>query len=368
MTTDRPIASFLVRVYNGEAYLAEAIESALGQTEKNIEVVVVDDGSTDSSRAILRRFALQDERVRVFEEEHKGLVYPLNLGLQVARAKYVCILDADDIAMPDRVEKQVAFLDAHEDYVLVGGQVILIGRTGEQIGERDLPISHTQAEAALRSSCCFTHSAVMFRRAEVISAGGYDPMFTTGAEDYDLYVRLATTFRIGNLPDVVCRYRMYGDQISFSGVLKQAFTAMCARAAFLGASRKTILESVQAEEKNYLPTLRRLGFGDDEIADGMFGRYIYGVGRLRSVGRREIALKLLSELTQHLLEWKCSPAYLARVYRLEVLVSLDTRNYMRAARYLLQALASAPGETSRHLLRKLLTPFSGNRKRVQTVY
>ena len=141
MTAPLPIASVLMPVYNGEAYLREAVESVLGQTETNIELVAVDDGSTDSSRAILRQFALQDPRVRVFEEEHKGLVATLNRGLDVARARYICRLDADDIAMPDRIEKQVRFLDAHEDYVLVGGQVTIIDKAGEPMGTWEQPLT-----------------------------------------------------------------------------------------------------------------------------------------------------------------------------------------------------------------------------------
>jgi len=367
MTGDLPIASVLMPVYNGEAYLAEAIESVLGQTEKNIEVVAIDDGSTDSSRAILRRFALQDPRVRVFEEKHRGLVPALNRGLEVARGKYICRLDADDIAMPDRVEIQVRFLDAHEDYVLVGGQATVIGQAGETIGTREQPFSHDEIEAALRSYCCLTHSAVTFRRAEVLSAGGYDSLFNP-AEDYDLWVRLAVNYRLGNLPDFVCQYRVHGNQVCSSSIFKQSFMAMCIRAAFRGASRETIRESVQAKKKDFFLVLRRLGFRNDEIAEGIVGVYLYWVGRYRSMGRQEMACKLLSELTQHMLDLKCNSLYLARVYSLGILVSLDARNYARAARYLLLALALSPEETIRRLFKKLLTPFSSAHNRVKTAH
>jgi glycosyltransferase involved in cell wall biosynthesis len=365
MTRDLPIASVLIPVYNGEVYLAEAVESALGQTEKNIEVVLVDDGSTDSTRAILRRFALQDARVRVFEEEHRGLVPTLNRGLEVARGKYICRLDADDIAMPDRVEKQVRFLDAHEDYVLVGGQDILIGEAGETIGLREHPLSHVEVKKELRDSCCFTHTSVMLRRAEALSAGGYDPLFFH-AEDYDLWVRLAAKYRLGNLPDIVCRVRMRENSTSSSGLLRQMFTAMCIRASFRGASRETIRESVQVGKKDFFPVLRRLGFQNDEIAGYVSGGYLYWAARFRSMGNLETALKLVSEATEHLHELKCDSLYLARVYSLGILVSLDARNYTRAARFLLLALASSPGETTRRVFKRLSTRLSSGRKRVQT--
>lgn len=360
MTDDLPIASVLMPIYNGEVYLAEAIESVLGQTENNIEVVAVDDGSTDSSRAILRRFALQDARVRVFEEEHRGLVPTLNRGLDVARAKYICRLDADDIAMPDRIEKQVQFLDGHPDYVLVGGQVTLIGKAGETIGTWEQPLPLVGVEKALSSPGCIVHSAVMYRRAEALSAGGYDPLFHL-AEDHDLWFRLAANYRLGNLPDFVCRVRVHGSSVSPLGIPRQMFTVMCVQAAFRGASRETIREGVQAEEKDFFPVLRRLGFRNDEIAERMTGGYLYWAARLRLIGCPEAAFKLLSEAARHLLEWKCDSRYLARVYSSLIICSLDAHNYARAARYLLLALATSPAVTSRRVWNKLSFPFSSGR-------
>lgn len=366
MTIASPIASVVIPVYNGEAYLAEAIESALAQTETNIEVVVVDDGSTDSSRAILRRFALQDARVRVFEEEHRGLVATLNRGLEVALGRYICRLDADDIAEPSRIEKQVKFLEARQDYVLVGGQVTVIDKDGETIGARERPLLYAEVETALRRSNCFTHSSVMFRRTEVLREGGYDPLFNL-AEDYDLWVRLAAHYRLGNLPDCVCLYREHGNQVSSSVMLRSAFTTMCIRASFRGASRETITKSMRAVEKDFFPVLRRLGFQNEEIADGMMGGYIYWAGRFRSLGCLEMASKTLSEAAQNLRDWKCDSLYLARVYSLEVLVSVDAHNYLRATKYMLLALVYSPGETSRRVFNKLFAPFSSNRSRVPTV-
>jgi hypothetical protein len=207
----------------------------------------------------------------------------------------------------------------------------------------------------------------MFRRAEALSAGGYDSLFYP-AEDYDLWVRLAANYRLGNLADFVCQYRVHGNQVGSSSILKQSFTAMCIRAAFRGASREMIRESVQAGEKDFFLVLRRLGFQNDEIAEGIVGGYLHWAGRYRSMGRQEMACKLLSELTQHLLDLKCNSLYFARVYALEVLVSLDARNYARAARYLLLALALSPVETIQRVFRKLLTPFLSAHNRVKTAH
>lgn len=355
LTGNPPIASVLMPVYNGEAYLAEAIESLLGQTERNIEVVAVDDGSTDSSREILRRFATRDTRVRVFEEDHRGLVATLNRGLEVACGKYICRLDQDDIAMPDRVEKQVRFLEEHPDHVLVGGQAIMIGKIGEKLRSWEQPLCYPEVLASLEKGCRFQHSSVMFRRAEVLSEGGYDPLFTT-AEDYDLWVRLAVNYRLANLPDLVCQYRVHGNQISCSGILRQSFLAMCIKAFYRGASREMIRKSAQAEEGDFFEVLRNLGYSDDEIAGSLAGGFLHWVATLRSAGRLESALKLLSEVEGHLKKANCHPRYLAQAYWGEILVSLDAHDHRRAVRSLLRAFASSPWRTARRVIGKLLAP------------
>jgi hypothetical protein len=204
----------------------------------------------------------------------------------------------------------------------------------------------------------------MFRRAEVLSVGGYDQLFDP-VEDYDLWVRLAANYRLGNLPDLVCGYRMHGNQMSSSGILRLVFKAMCVRAAFRGASREMTRESVQADKKDFFPVLRSLGFGNDEIANSVTGEYTFWVTTLRRTGRREVALTLLSELAQHLITLKCDSADLYQVYSLGIVVSLEARYYGRTARYLLLALASSPGRTCRRVFTRLSTFFfNGNNARL----
>lgn len=354
---DSPIASVLMPVYNGDAFLVEAIDSALAQTEKNIEIVAVDDGSTDSSREILYRYAAQDTRVRVFEEKHQGLVATLNRGLEVARGKYICRLDADDIATLNRVEKQVRFLEEHPDYVLVGGQVTLVNTAGETIRTRKQSLSTIEIEQELGSHNPFIHSSVMYRRVDALHAGGYDPAFLH-TEDYELWVRLAANHRLGNVPDEVCRYRVHENQVSSTNLLRQSFTAHCIRAAFRGASREAIKENVQAEEKDFMPALRRLGYSDDEIAAGIAGGYLIWVSQLNSAGNRELAFKLLSDVQKYLKEMKASSRYLAQTYSWEFIVSLGAHNFLRAARSLFLAFASAPRKTARNILGRLFTPLA----------
>lgn len=354
---EAPIASVLIRVHNADAYLAEALESALRQTEKKIEVIVVDDGSTDSSREIVQRYAAQDSRVHLFEEEHRGLAATANRGLEVARGKYICILDADDIAMPNRVEKQVKFLEDHPDHVLVSGQATVINKTGETIGTRGKSPPDLDIAQSLKSGNFIVHSSVMYRRAEVLSAGGYDSVFPP-AEDYDLWIRLAANCRLGNLPDVVCLYRVHENQQTTSRALREYLSAMCIQSAFRGASREMIRESVQADEKDFMPALRKLGYRDNEIAKSITTCYLIKVSSLNSERNHATASELLSQLKRHLGQMKGSSRYLAQAYSWEFTVSLSAHEFLHALRSLLFAFVYAPRRTTHNILRRLFTPLA----------
>jgi glycosyltransferase involved in cell wall biosynthesis len=115
-----PAISVAMSVYNGERFLAEAIESVLGQTFADLEFLIVDDGSTDGSRAMIEAYAAKDARIRPILRENRGLIASLNQMLDEARAPLVARMDADDVCLPERLAQQVAFLDAHPDYGVLG--------------------------------------------------------------------------------------------------------------------------------------------------------------------------------------------------------------------------------------------------------
>ncbi len=192
--------SVVLPVRNGEAFLAEAIESVLAQTLGDLELIVVDDGSTDESAEIANRFP----RVTVLRQEPLGLVAALNHGIAQSSAPYVARMDADDIALPERLERQVAFLAANPRAGLVAcGVEVIDGETMLLPGE----------DAALRRRLLlrnpFTHGSVIIRRAALDAAGGYRPDYGAN-EDYDLWRRLARSWELAALPEVLYRYRRHG--------------------------------------------------------------------------------------------------------------------------------------------------------------
>ncbi len=210
-----PAITILMPVYDGERYVDEAIASVLGQDFTDFEFVIVDDGSTDATPAILRRWAERDARiVLVRAPENCGIASSLNRGLAVARGKYVARQDADDLCLRGRLRKQVEVLDRQPDVVLVSAGYDLIDAQGRSVGTE----MRTDPPAVVAYLLHFSnaiggHGQVMFRRDVVLAAGGYCEDFEL-SEDYDLWTRLSRLGKIVMLPIIGMRHRLHGERAS----------------------------------------------------------------------------------------------------------------------------------------------------------
>lgn len=212
-----PRVSVVVPVYNAQAYLAEAMDSILGQTFFDFEVIVIDDGSTDKSKEILEKYAADDTRVRLVSRENKGVTATLNEGISLSRGTYIARMDADDITLPDRFEKQVEFLDRHSDTVVVGGQVILIDPNGQILCEMDLPCTHAEIDGRHMGSIgsVIFHPATMIRANALRQCNGYDEK-AEAAEDFDLWLRMAEIGKLANLETPVLLYRQHLQSVGYA--------------------------------------------------------------------------------------------------------------------------------------------------------
>ncbi|MGC8960616.1 MAG: glycosyltransferase family 2 protein [Chloroflexia bacterium] len=207
-----PRVSVVIAAYNAAPFLEEAIDSILHQTFPDLELIVVDDGSTDETPQILDRYA--DSRIiRLRNETNQGVARARNGGNAVARGEYLAVQDADDLSTPDRVEKQVAFLDAHPEIGLVGSQGILFGEGAST--RLQVPLHNTEIQALLLGENCLLHSSLMMRREVFEAAGGYDETYAA-AEDYDLVLRIAERACVANLPAPLYLKRMAPGSITYS--------------------------------------------------------------------------------------------------------------------------------------------------------
>jgi glycosyltransferase involved in cell wall biosynthesis len=204
-----PTVSVLMPVHNAERYLAEAVESILGQTFADFEFLIIDDGSTDRSRAILERYAAHDERIHLTSRPNTGYTVALNELLGLARGELVARMDADDVALPERLARQVEFLGAHAEVVCVGTAVHMIDAAGRFLRDVHPGMDHEEIQKrALAGDCPLNHPSVMMRRAAVEAVGRYHPEFEP-AEDLDLWLRLGEVGRLVNLPEVLMKYRQH---------------------------------------------------------------------------------------------------------------------------------------------------------------
>ncbi len=207
-----PDISVLLPVHNGAAFLEEAVRSVMVQTHRNIEIVVVDDASTDESPAILSRLAGEDPRIRVVRQEcNLRLPGALNHGLDLVRGTYVARMDADDVCEPRRLEIQKAFLDRRADVTLVGCSVHRVNGDGTTFQTSVRAQDPFASRWMCRFVMPFRHPTFMFRRAEM--ALRYDPEQTV-SEDYDILARLTTDHHVACLPDVLLRYREHVNSLT----------------------------------------------------------------------------------------------------------------------------------------------------------
>ena len=206
-----PALSVVTAVYNGEPWLAEALDSIVGQTFHDFEFIVVDDGSVDGTAEILA--ARGDPRVRVIRQARAGQTRALNRGLALASAPVLARMDADDVSLPDRFAKQLAFLGGHPEVGLLGTGSREISGTGRALRLIAPPADDCLIRRALIRANPFVHSSVMFRRAALEAAGGYDERFAV-AQDYDLWLRMSRVTRLANLPEPLVLRRVAAGQLS----------------------------------------------------------------------------------------------------------------------------------------------------------
>ena len=208
-----PEVAVVLPVRNGEQYLRQAIDSMLGQSFRDFELVVVDDGSTDGSVAVAT--AVEDPRLRLVRQEPLGLVEALRRGLAETTAPLVARMDADDLSLPTRLERQVDSLAG--DVALVGCGFEAIDEEGRVTGSWLLPVDDGALRRRLLLRNPFAHGSVVFRRDAVAQAGGYRADYGAN-EDYDLWRRVAREGRLAARPEVLYRYREHPDAVTKSDV------------------------------------------------------------------------------------------------------------------------------------------------------
>lgn len=197
-------------VYNGSRFLSQAVKSVLDQSFEDFELLIVDDGSTDNSIDIIRSF--QDPRIKLLvNDRNEGLSFTRNRGLREARGSFIALLDCDDIALPDRLSIQHAFMTTNSDVALCGGRSFYINKDDIVTGESE-DYSGYDLQISLIFQNMFVNSSIMMRSAIALQEGGYSDYAV--AEDYDLTLRISRSHKVACLSDFIIKYRSHGENIS----------------------------------------------------------------------------------------------------------------------------------------------------------
>lgn len=220
MSESVPRVSVILPVYNTEKYVAEAIESILNQTYTNLELIIINDCSTDRTPEIISEYVQNDPRVRVINNPtNKGPAASRNSGINNSQGEYIALMDADDISHPDRLSKQVAFLDKHQEVKVAGSSAIRIDPAGNPIGKWRLPVKDRiiRWHILFRNSRVFCNPTVMIRRDLFTQVSLYNEAIFS-YDDFELWTRIFThgELYLANLSETLLRYRVHGNSITFS--------------------------------------------------------------------------------------------------------------------------------------------------------
>ncbi len=328
---DSPTISVVMSVFNGEAFLCEAVESILAQTFGDFEFIIIDDGSTDKTSEILSDYAKRDNRVRLVEQENRGRADSLNRGIEFARASLIARMDADDISLPHRLKEQVDFLNHHPEVGLLSGAFDLIGSENKILDTIRLPAEDPEIGTRMLDYNAICHPAVVMRKNVALASGGYRKQLLD-ADDYDLWLRMAERTHLANLDSIILKYRVHPGQASIRNMQHQTWCILAARtaASFRRSGRPDPLSNLQEVTP---ASLAALGVTEWEIRSMLIDIHRYWISVLYQ-SDPEVALRVSDDVL-----------HLSKTQRVERTVLADLWLGAAAIQYkhgrLLEALFSA---------------------------
>lgn len=204
--SNHPPVSVVMSVYNGDQHLAETIESILNQTFSDFEFIIVDDGSIDRSALIVESY--HDTRIKFLKRPNLGLFSSLNYGIKESKGEYIARMDADDVALPYRLEYQLAYLKSNSACALLSGHTEFIDRDGRTLYISKVPLQDDDIKRGLPFSCKIVHPACMFQRDHFLKTTGYLEQYSNSAFEVLLWNQLSQLGPFANLDHVLIKYRI----------------------------------------------------------------------------------------------------------------------------------------------------------------
>ena len=218
MKTTKPLISIIMPVYNAADYLKAAIQSILSQTYSHWELIIIDDASTDSTPKILKSFS-RNSKIKIFKNSRNlGVAASLNRALSLSRGQYIARMDADDISHPNRLQKQLKFLQSHPKIVACGVQAEIINGQNQAVGTRSFPQGSQSCHDYLMLTSPILHPTLL-AKADIYKKIGYTAKYKT-AEDWELYFKFLNFGHLNNLPETLYSYRQLYGSNGFKNIRK----------------------------------------------------------------------------------------------------------------------------------------------------
>jgi glycosyltransferase involved in cell wall biosynthesis len=323
-----PMISVVMPIYNAGAFLPTAIESIINQTYTDFELLLINDCSTDGSLEVMQRYAAANPALRVIQTERNlGLIGSLNVGFAAARGTYIARMDQDDIALPARFEKQVAFLEANPDVAIVGSHVQVISDSGRFGEVWHYPTTREGVRKGVAEKVCFAHPAVMIRRS-IFSDAALTPPYRQdfkNCEDVDLWKRICSRHAGANIDEVLLHYRIHSSNMSTNNILSQSFGAYAAIHELPCApfTRETLLQC---------------GVAPEVLDRYIINNYAFWIGTYSSLANFAAASNILSQLKAYARANNLPRPLRQLVLRIEARLFRDERRYLPAFRTYLNCI------------------------------
>lgn len=222
---EQKLISIIMPTWNGAQRVSASIQSVLSQSYRNWELLIIDDGSIDTTKEVVSNFISTDSRIYYLKNENNiGIQKSLNKGLKEAKGEYIARIDDDDVWIDShKLQKQFDFLCTNSEYVLVGTGAVLVDEKAVTLGKYLLPKTDSAIRSRILRKNCFTHSTVMYQKDITLSLGGYSELVETlHVEDYDLWLKLGLKGRVANIPEYMVQITVSDATITSSNRIIQA--------------------------------------------------------------------------------------------------------------------------------------------------
>lgn len=308
----QPAVSVVMATCNVERFLGEAIESILRQTFRDFEFIIVDFASTDNSRSIAAKYAALDNRIRLNNIPNCLLPEARNAGCALAQGRYIAVMDADDISLPQRLQLEIEFMEKHPEVGLLGGAVEWVDVAGGSLGPQEHPGEDQEIRSVLLDYCPFWHPTLLVRRQAFLSIGGYRTAFVFG-HDYDLELRMADHFKCFNLKQVLLKYRIHPSQVGFRNQRLQTLCRLAAQASAVSRKEKNS-DPLNGVNEITSALLIRLGVSEATQQNALAADCRNRIRTMFTAGEYAVALQaatnLLNSDTARVERWQIADLYL----------------------------------------------------------